>query len=64
MLLITTDKFIQQFDSKTKTDVLAFDVVPRQLLLHKLDHYKQTIRQTASVTSLIQNLGWTASKTK
>ena len=41
-LLITTDEFIQNFESKTQTDVVvldiskAFDVVP---LLHKLDHY-------------------------
>ena len=44
-LLITTDEFIQNFDSKTQTDVVvldfskAFDVVPHQCLLHKLDHY-------------------------
>ena len=40
-LLITTDEFIQNFESKTQTDVvvLAFDVVPHQRLLHKLDHY-------------------------
>ena len=44
-LLITTDKFIQNFESKTQTDVVvldfskAFDVVPHQRFLHKLDHY-------------------------
>ena len=44
-LLITTDEFIQNFESKTQTDVgvldfsKAFDVVPHQLLLHKLNHY-------------------------
>ena len=35
----------QNFESKTQTDVVvldfskAFDVVPHQRLLHKLDHY-------------------------
>ena len=44
-LLITTGEFIQNFVSKTQTDVVvlkfskAFDVVPHQQLLHKLDHY-------------------------
>ena len=44
-LLITTDEFIQNFESKTQTYVvvldfsMAFDVVPHQRLLHKLDHY-------------------------
>ena len=44
-LLITTDEFIQNFEGKTQTDVVvldfrkAFDVVPHQRLLHKLDHY-------------------------
>ena len=44
-LLITTDEFTQNFESKTQTDVVvldfskAFDVVPHQRLLHKLDHY-------------------------
>ena len=44
-LLITTDEFIQNFEGKTQTDVVvldfskAFDVVTRQRLLHKLDHY-------------------------
>ena len=43
--MITTDEFIQNFEGKTQTDVVvldfskAFDVVPRQRLLHKLDHY-------------------------
>ena len=43
--MITTDEFIQNFKSKTQTDVVvldfsnAFDVVPHQRLLHKLDHY-------------------------
>ena len=118
-LLITTDEFIQNFGSKTQTDVVvldfskAFDVVPHQRLLHKLDHYgirgttlnwiqnfltnrtqkvvvdgsssesarvrsgvpqgtvlgpllfvTQNYRQTTSVTSLIQNLGWTDLKTR
>ena len=44
-LLITTDEFIQNFESKTQTDVVVldfskvFDVVHHQRLLHKLDHY-------------------------
>ena len=44
-LLITTDEFIQNFEGKTQTDVVvldfskAFDVVPHQHLLHKLNHY-------------------------
>ena len=44
-LLITTDEFIQNFESKTQKDVIvldfskAFVVVPHQRLLHKLDHY-------------------------
>ena len=44
-LLITTDEFIQNVEGKTQTDVVvldfskAFDVVPHQRLLHKLDHY-------------------------
>ena len=44
-LLITADEFIQNFESKSQTDVVvldfskAFDVVPHQRLLHKLDHY-------------------------
>ena len=43
-LLITTDEFIQNFEGKTQTDVVvlnfskAFDVVPHQRLLHKLNH--------------------------
>ena len=43
--LITTDEFIQNFESKTQTDVVvldfskAFDVVPHQRIFHKLDHY-------------------------
>ena len=55
--MITTDKFIQNFESKTQTDVVvldfskAFDVVPHQHLLHKLDHYG--IRGT--VLNWIQN---------
>ena len=45
-VLITTDEFIRNFESKTQTDVVvlyfskAFDVVPHQRLLHKLDHYR------------------------
>ena len=45
-LLITTHEFIQNFESKTQTDVVvldfgqAFDVVPHQRLSHKLDHYE------------------------
>ena len=44
-LLITTDKFIQNFVSKTQTDVVVLDfsktfaAVPHQRLLHKLDYY-------------------------
>ena len=43
-LLTTTDEFMQNFESKTQTDVVvlyfskAFDVVPHQRLLHKLEH--------------------------
>ena len=45
--MITTDEFIQNFEGKTQRDVVvldfstgkAFDVVPHQRLLHKLDHY-------------------------
>ena len=43
--LITTDGFIQNFKSKTQTDVVvldfskAFDNIPHQRLLHKLDHF-------------------------
>ena len=43
--MITTDEFIQNFESKTQTNVVvlnfskAFDVVPHQRLLHKLDQY-------------------------
>ena len=43
--LIATDKLIQNFESKTQTDDVvldfskAFDVVPHQRLLHKLDHF-------------------------
>ena len=43
--MITTDEFIQNFEGKTQTDVVvldfskAFDVVPHQRLLHKLNHY-------------------------
>ena len=48
--MITTDEFIQNFESKTQTDVVVldfskvFDVVPHQRLLHKLDHHG--IRET------------------
>ena len=44
-LFITADEFIQNFESKTQTDVVVldfsetFDVVPHQRLLHKLNHY-------------------------
>ena len=44
-LLITTDEFILNFESKTQTDVAVldfskvFDVVPHQRLLYTLDHY-------------------------
>ena len=43
--MITTDEFIKKFEGKTQTDIVvldfskAFDVVPHQRLLHKLDHY-------------------------
>ena len=42
--MITADECIQNFESKTQTDVVvldfskAFDVVHHQRLLHKLDH--------------------------
>ena len=44
-LLITTDDLIQNFDSKTQTDVVVLDFrkafdAPHQRLLHKLDHYR------------------------
>ena len=45
-VLITTDEFIRNFESKTQTDVVvldfskAFYVVPHQRLLHELDHYR------------------------
>ena len=49
-LLITADKFIQNFESKTQKVVVvldfrkaSFDIVPHQRLLHKLDHYEPTI---------------------
>ena len=44
-MLITTDELIQNFESKSQTDVVvldfskAFDVVPHLRLLYKLDHY-------------------------
>ena len=43
--MIKTDEFIQNFESKRQTDVVvlafskAFDVVPHERLLHKLEHY-------------------------
>ena len=49
-LFITIAESIQHFESKTQTDVVvldsskAFDIVPHQSLLHKLDHY--VIRRT------------------
>ena len=42
---MTTDEFMQNLESKTRTDVVvldvskAIDVVPHQRLLHTLDHY-------------------------
>ena len=57
--MITADEFIQNFESKTQTDVVvldfskAFDVVPHQRLLHKLDRYG--IRGTTLRPNWIQN---------
>ena len=59
-LLITTDEFIQNFETKTQTHVVvldfseAFDVVPNQSLLHKLDHYGIR-RTTLKHVNWIQN---------
>ena len=45
LLITTIDEFIHNFESKTQTDVVvldfsrAFNDVPHQRLLHKLDHY-------------------------
>ena len=45
LLFISTDEFMQNFESKTHTNVFVldfsktFDVFPHQRLLHKLDHY-------------------------
>ena len=44
-LLLTTEDLVQNYKDKTQTDLIvldfskAFDVVPHQRLLHKLDHY-------------------------
>ena len=45
LLLLTTEDPVQNYEDKTQTDLIvldfskAFDVVPHQCLLHKLDHY-------------------------
>ena len=44
-LLLTTEDLVQNYEDKIQTDFIvldfskAFDVVPHQRLLHKLDHY-------------------------
>ena len=44
-LLLTTEDLVQNYEDKIQTDLIvldyskAFDVVPHQHLLHKLDHY-------------------------
>ena len=44
-LLLTTEDLVQNYEDKIQTDLIvldfskAFDVVPHQRLLHKLDHY-------------------------
>ena len=45
LLLLTTEDLVQNYEDKIQTDLIvldlseAFDVVPLQRLLHKLDHY-------------------------
>ena len=44
-VLLTTEDLVQNYEDKIQTDFIvldfskAFDVVPHQHLLHKLDHY-------------------------
>ena len=44
--LLTTEDLVQNYEDKIQTDLIvldfskAFDVVPHQRLLHKLDHYR------------------------
>ena len=44
-LLLTTEDLVQNYEDKIQTDLVvldfskAFDVVPHQSLIHKLDHY-------------------------
>ena len=45
-LLLTTEDLVQNYEDKIQTNLFvldfinkAFDVVPQQSLLHKLDHY-------------------------
>ena len=44
-LLLTTEDLVQNYEDEIQTDLIvldfskAFDVVPHQRLLHKLDHY-------------------------
>ena len=44
-LLLTTEDLVQNYEDRIQTDLIvldfskAFDVVPHQLLIHKLDHY-------------------------
>ena len=44
-LLLTTEDLVQNYEDKIQTDLIvldfskAFDVIPHQRLLHKLDHY-------------------------
>ena len=45
-LLLTTKDLVQNYEGEIQTDLIvldfskAFDVVPHQRLLHKLDHYR------------------------
>ena len=45
-LLLTTEDLVQNYEDKIQTDIIvldfskAFDVVPHQRLIHRLDHYE------------------------
>ena len=59
-LLLTTEDLVQNYEDKIETNLIvlgfgkAFDVVPDQRLLHKLDHYR--IRGSTILTSEIISL--------